>query len=111
MILSEALDRKRTAHFLKDMEAEEKMLIIKKMLEEADAVVIGAGSGQIYYNRYDIPAAQTYLDLLGLVRDKNYFVLTTNVDHQFQTAGFDETFQRVNTAFLTIRRHCWLLRQ
>jgi NAD-dependent SIR2 family protein deacetylase len=29
-------------------------------------------------------------DLLALVRDKDYFVLTTNVDHQFQKAGFDK---------------------
>lgn len=30
-----------------------------------------------------------YDDLLSLVRDKDHFVLTTNVDHQFQLAGFD----------------------
>ena len=29
-------------------------------------------------------------DLLALVKDKDYFVLTTNVDHQFQLAGFDK---------------------
>ena len=44
----------------------------------------------IYYNRY-IPAPKpVYNDLLTLVRDKDYFVITTNVDHQFQTAGFDK---------------------
>ena len=31
-----------------------------------------------------------YADLLELVRGRNYFVLTTNVDHQFQLAGFDK---------------------
>lgn len=31
-----------------------------------------------------------YHDLLALVKDKDYFVLTTNVDHQFQLAGFDK---------------------
>ena len=31
-----------------------------------------------------------YCDLLAIVRDKDYFVLTTNVDHQFQLAGFDK---------------------
>ena len=31
-----------------------------------------------------------YAELLELVKDKNYFVLTTNVDHQFQLAGFDK---------------------
>lgn len=47
-------------------------------------------SRHIYYNRYDLPPGQPYLDLLELVRDKDYFVLTTNVDHQFQLAGFDK---------------------
>lgn len=31
-----------------------------------------------------------YSDLLELVKDKDYFVITTNVDHQFQLAGFDK---------------------
>jgi len=44
----------------------------------------------IYYNRY-IPAPKTvYQDLLKLVQNKDYFVITTNVDHQFQRAGFDK---------------------
>lgn len=47
-------------------------------------------SRHIYVNRYDVPAGKPYLDLLRLVRDKDYFVLTTNVDHQFQLAGFDK---------------------
>lgn len=47
-------------------------------------------SRHIYYNRYDLPAGKPYTDLLALVRDKDYFVLTTNVDHQFQLAGFDK---------------------
>lgn len=47
-------------------------------------------SRHIYYNRYDLPAGRPYTDLLKLVEDKDYFVLTTNVDHQFQTAGFDK---------------------
>lgn len=47
-------------------------------------------SRHIYYNRYDIPAGKLYTDLLDLVKDKDYFVLTTNVDHQFQIAGFDK---------------------
>ncbi len=46
-------------------------------------------SRHIYYNRYDQPAGKTYLDLYRLVRDQPYFVLTTNVDHQFWLAGFD----------------------
>ena len=46
-------------------------------------------SRHIYYNRYDQAAGKTYLDLYRLVRDQPYFVLTTNVDHQFWLAGFD----------------------
>lgn len=47
-------------------------------------------SRHIYYNRYDVPVGKPYTDLLALVKDKDYFVLTTNVDHQFQMAGFDK---------------------
>ena len=47
-------------------------------------------SRHIYFNRYDRPARQPYLDLLKIVKKKDYFIITTNVDHQFQTAGFDK---------------------
>lgn len=47
-------------------------------------------SRHILLNRYDVAAGAPYLTLLQLVKDKNYFVLTTNVDHQFQLAGFDK---------------------
>ncbi len=47
-------------------------------------------SRYIYYNRYAQPAGKPYRNLLALVRDKDYFVITTNVDHQFQLAGFDK---------------------
>lgn len=47
-------------------------------------------SKHIYVNRYDIEVGKPYADLLELVKDKDYFVLTTNVDHQFQMAGFDK---------------------
>ena len=47
-------------------------------------------SRHIYFNRY-IPAPKpVYNNLLKLLKDKNYFVITTNVDHQFQKAGFDK---------------------
>ncbi|MBS6955151.1 MAG: Sir2 silent information regulator family NAD-dependent deacetylase [Enterocloster asparagiformis] len=46
-------------------------------------------SRHIYCNRYDQPAGKAYLDLYELVQSRNYFVLTTNVDHQFWLAGFD----------------------
>ena len=116
------------------------LLALKRRLEQADAVVIGAGSGlsaaagltyagrrfedhfrefierygmrdmysagfypfptqeekwaywsrHIYYNRYDMPAAKLYRDLYAMMKDKNHFVLTTNVDHQFWLAGFQD---------------------
>ena len=113
---------------------------LRKVLDEADAVVIGAGSGfstsagltysgerfkkyfsdfiekynipdmysggfypyetleeywawwsrHIYYNRYiDVPKP-VYENLLNLVKNKDYFVITTNVDHCFQRSGFDK---------------------
>lgn len=47
-------------------------------------------SRYIYINRYMDVDNGTYRMLYDLVKDKDYFVLTTNVDHQFQKAGFDK---------------------
>ena len=47
-------------------------------------------SRHIMVNRYEKAPEPVYDELLELVRDKEYFVLTTNVDHQFQMAGFDK---------------------
>lgn len=44
----------------------------------------------IYFNRYVNPPKPVYQKLSELVKGKNYFVITTNVDHQFQHAGFDK---------------------
>ncbi|GAA6492515.1 hypothetical protein K280104A7_20790 [Candidatus Bariatricus faecipullorum] len=44
----------------------------------------------IWLNRYTEPPRPVYQDLLELVKEKEYFVLTTNVDHCFQKAGFDK---------------------
>ncbi len=114
--------------------------LMKKTLDEAEAVIIGAGAGlstsagfiytgerlekyfsdfigryhfedmysggfyamqwpaeelwaywsrYIYINRFMDPPKPVYEDLFELVKDKDYFVLTTNVDHCFQKAGFD----------------------
>ena len=113
---------------------------LKKAIEEADAVVIGAGAGlstsagfvyngerfekyfsdfgnrygfkdmysggfyqyetpeemwaywsrYIFVNRYMDAPKPVYDNLLQLVKDKDYFVITTNVDHCFQKAGFDK---------------------
>ena len=112
----------------------------KKLIENADAVVIGAGAGlstsagftysgkrfednfpdfiekygfkdmysagfypydtleeywaywsrYIFINRYQNAPKDVYTDLYKLVKKKDYFVLTTNVDHCFQKAGFDK---------------------
>ncbi|MBR3644579.1 MAG: Sir2 silent information regulator family NAD-dependent deacetylase [Parasporobacterium sp.] len=114
--------------------------LLKKTLDEAESVIIGAGAGlstsagfiytgerlekyfsdfigryhfedmysggfyamqwpaeelwaywsrYIYINRFMDPPKPVYEDLFELVKDKDYFVLTTNVDHCFQKAGFD----------------------
>ena len=47
-------------------------------------------SRYIYINRYQDAPKPVYDDLLKLVQDKDYFVITTNVDHCFQKAGFDK---------------------
>lgn len=47
-------------------------------------------SRHIMVNRYERAPKPVYDDLLNLVAGKDYFVLTTNVDHQFQLAGFDK---------------------
>lgn len=45
-------------------------------------------SRHIWHNRYVDAPKDTYEKLLGLLEGKEYFVLTTNVDHRFQLAGF-----------------------
>lgn len=47
-------------------------------------------SRYIYINRYMDAPKPVYQKLLELVQDKDHFVLTTNVDHCFQKAGFDK---------------------
>ena len=48
-------------------------------------------SRQIYLNRFVKALLPVYEKLFELVKDKNYFVITTNVDHCFQKAGFDKS--------------------
>lgn len=117
----------------------ENFLKLKAYLDQADAVLIGAGAGlsasagfyyggerflkyfadfhekygisdmygggfypfkspeeywawwsrHIFYNRYVDPPLPVYDLLYDTVKDKDYFVLTTNVDHCFQKSGFD----------------------
>ena len=47
-------------------------------------------SRHIYFNRYVDAPSDVYPTLRQLVAGKDYFVLTTNVDHQFQRSGFDK---------------------
>ena len=47
-------------------------------------------SRHIFYNRYVDAPVPVYDKLLSAVKGTDYFVLTTNVDHQFQRAGFDK---------------------
>lgn len=47
-------------------------------------------SRHIFYNRYVDAPVPVYDKLLTAVKGTDYFVLTTNVDHQFQRAGFDK---------------------
>ena len=48
-------------------------------------------SRYILINRYkNIPKPEVFASLLSLVKNKNYFVITTNVDHCFQKSGFDK---------------------
>ena len=44
----------------------------------------------VYMNRYSVGKTELYEQLLELVKDKDYFVLTTNVDHQFWINGFED---------------------
>ena len=44
----------------------------------------------VFANRYDVGKTDVYQKLLKLVEDKEYFVLTTNVEHQFWINGFDD---------------------
>ena len=47
-------------------------------------------SRYIMINRYMDPPKPVYKDLFSLVKDRDYFVITTNVGHCFQKAGFDK---------------------
>lgn len=46
-------------------------------------------SRHIDINRYSAPVGEPVEALLEIVKDRDYFVITTNVDHQFQKAGID----------------------
>lgn len=75
----------------------------------------------IYFNRFTAAPKPVYERLLGLVREKEHFVITTNVDHQFQRAGFDEErlfctqgdyglFQPAGGGDCTFENESWVMR-
>ena len=47
-------------------------------------------SRYVFINRYQDAPKPVYRELYDIVKDREYFVITTNVDHCFQRAGFDE---------------------
>ena len=47
-------------------------------------------SRHVLLNRYEAGKTKVYVNLLNLVKNKDYFVITTNVDSQFQIAGFED---------------------
>lgn len=47
-------------------------------------------SRHIMLNRYQTDIGKSYTELFSLMKEKDYFILTTNVDHCFQKAGFDK---------------------
>lgn len=59
-------------------------------MQQDPAVTWAYWSRFIYINRYMAPPEDTYGKLLGLLDGKDYFVITTNVDHCFQKAGIDK---------------------
>lgn len=50
----------------------------------------GYWSKHVYVNRIEPEALPLYKKVYELVKNKKYFVLTTNADHQFYKAGFGE---------------------
>ena len=60
------------------------------MMSQAPEANWAFWSRNIYINRYVTAPKPVHTELLDLVKDKDYFVLTTNVDHQFIKAGFDK---------------------
>lgn len=50
----------------------------------------GFWAQHIHHIRYEAKALQPYQDLFDIVRDKDYFLCSTNVDGQLEKAGFDK---------------------
>ena len=61
-----------------------------RMMEEEQEVLWAYWARNSYINRYMPAPKPVYERLFETVKDSDYFVITTNVDHQFQKAGFDK---------------------
>ena len=61
------------------------------VMQQRPAVNWAYWSRNIYINRYMDPPKDTYRKVLDILSGKDYFVITTNVDHCFQKAGIDKT--------------------
>ena len=65
-------------------------------------------SRHIFYNRYDVNATKAYTELFELIKNRNYFVITTNVDHQFWMSGLktiEFLLHRVTMVCSSVQRH------
>lgn len=69
----------------------------------------GYWARHVYVNRYLNKANKLYQDLKEVVKNKDYFVITTNVDHQFQIAGFDKSrlfYTQGDYGLFECSKHC-----
>ena len=68
-------------------------------------------SRNIYLMRFSGSPKKTYNILYEIFKDKNYFILTTNVDHLFQKAGFDKNrmyYMQGDMGLLQCKKPCHL---
>lgn len=63
---------------------------LKIIIDENNAIILGTGTGLSSAAGFEYGGKNLYKRLYALVQWKNYFVITTNVDHQFQKNGFDK---------------------
>lgn len=63
---------------------------LKIIIDENNAIILGTWTGLSSAAGFEYGGKNLYKRLYALVQWKNYFVITTNVDHQFQKNGFDK---------------------
>jgi len=77
--------------------------------ENNAAAFWGFWARHIYHIRYESEALPPYLDLFKIVKEKPYYICTTNVDHQLIKTGFDKELifaPQGNYAFLQCEKPC-----